>query len=262
VKRKALINLLCSRDSRISRKEIYARILCGEVFVDGQRVRDPQQLIPLAARVDYQPMKRYVSRGGEKLAGALQRWKIDVTGMSLLDAGASTGGFTDCLLQHGAVRVCTIETGRNQLDYRLRRNDRVFVLEKTNIMSVHPAILPFVPEAAVADLSLRSLRKAAAHVLSLVSLGWLIALVKPQYEWAAPPADFDGVVSQTTELHSILFALLEDLHAEGVYADKVIASPLPGRGGNREFFCLLTTHGEKACKDLDRMIEDALAMAI
>jgi len=262
VKRKALINLLCSREPRLSRKEIYARILCGEVFADGQRVRDPQQLIPLTACIDYQPLKRYVSRGGEKLAGALQRWKIDVTGMSLLDAGASTGGFTDCLLQHDAARVCTIDSGRNQLDYRLRRDDRVVVLERTNIMSVHPATLPFAPEAAVADLSLRSLRNAAAHLLSLVSLGWLIALVKPQYEWAAPPADFDGVVSQTAELHSILFALLEDLHAEGAYADKVTASPLPGRKGNREFFCLLTTHGEKDRKDLDRMIEDALVIAV
>jgi 23S rRNA (cytidine1920-2'-O)/16S rRNA (cytidine1409-2'-O)-methyltransferase len=262
VKTKALINLLCSRDSRISRKETYARILCGEVFVDGQRVRDPQQLIPLTARIDYQPRKRYVSRGGEKLAGALQRWKIDVTGMSFLDAGASTGGFTDCLLQHGAARVCSIEAGRNQLDYQLRRDDRVFVLEKTNIMSVHRETLPFVAEAAAADLSLRSLRKAAAHLLSLVSLGWLIALVKPQYEWAAPPADFDGVVTQTTELHSILFALLENLHAEGAYADKVIASALPGRRGNREFFCLLTTDREKACRDLGKMIEDALVKAI
>ncbi|MEE8592018.1 MAG: SAM-dependent methyltransferase [Spirochaetia bacterium] len=262
MKTKTLIDLLCSRDSRISRKEIYARILCGEVFVDGQRVRDPQQLIPLTERIDYQPRKRYVSRGGEKLAGALQRWKIDVMGMSFLDAGASTGGFTDCLLQHGAARVCSIEAGPNQLDYRLRRDDRVVVLEKTNIMSVRPESLPFVAEAAVADLSLRSLRRAAAHLLSLVSLGWLIALVKPQYEWAAPPADFDGVVVQTTELHSILFALLEDLQAEGAYAEKVIASALPGRRGNREFFCLLRTDREKACRDLGKMIEDALVKAI
>jgi 23S rRNA (cytidine1920-2'-O)/16S rRNA (cytidine1409-2'-O)-methyltransferase len=262
VKTKALINLLCSRDSRISRKEIYARILCGEVFVDGQRVRDPQQLIPLTARIDYQPQRQYVSRGGEKLAGALQRWKIDVSGMSFLDAGASTGGFTDCLLQHGAARVCSIEVGRNQLDYRLRRDDRVVVLEKTNIMSVYPATVPFVPQAAVADLSLRSLRKAAAHLLSLVSLGWLIALVKPQYEWAAPPAEFDGVVSKTAELHSILFTLLQNLHTEGAYTDKVIASTLPGRRGNREFFCLLTTDREVACGDLGQMIEDALMKAV
>ena len=230
--------------------------------MDGRRVRDPQQLIPLAARIDYQPRKRYVSRGGEKLAGALQRWKLDVTGMSFLDAGASTGGFTDCLLQHGAARVCSIEVGRNQLDYRLRRDDRVAVLEKTNVMSVHTQNLPFVAEAAVADLSLRSLRKAAAHLLSLVSLGWLIALVKPQYEWVAPPADFDGVVVRATELHSILFALLEDLHAERAYADKIIVSALPGRRGNREFFCLLTTDREKACRDLGKMIEDALVKAV
>lgn len=230
--------------------------------MDGQCVRDPQQLIPLTARIDYQSRKRYVSRGGEKLAGALQRWEVDVTGMSFLDAGASTGGFTDCLLQHGAARVCSIEAGRNQLDYRLRKDDRVVVLEKTNIMSVHPETLPFAPQAAVADLSLRSLRKAAAHLLSLVSLGWLIALVKPQYEWVAPPADFAGVVSRTTELHSILFALFEDLHVEGAYTDKVIASALPGRRGNREFFCLLTTDREKACRDLGRLIEDALVEAV
>lgn len=262
MKRKALINLLCSREPRISRKEIYARILCGEVFVDGQRIRDPQQLVPLTVYIDYQPPRPYVSRGGEKLAGALMRWGVDVAGISLLDAGASTGGFTDCLLQHGAARVCAIEAGGNQLDFRLRRDDRVVVLERTNVMSVHSATLPFAPDAAVVDLSLRSLRKAAAHLLSLVSLGWLIALIKPQYEWAAPPADFNGVVSQTTELRSILFALLEDLHAEEVYVEKVIASPLPGRKGNREFFCLLTRHRERASKDISGMIEDALVIAI
>jgi 23S rRNA (cytidine1920-2'-O)/16S rRNA (cytidine1409-2'-O)-methyltransferase len=150
--------------------------------------------------------------------------------------------------------VIAIEAGKNQLDYRLRRDQRVHVLENTNIMDVQT--LPFEPEAAVADLSLRSLRKAAHHILNLVSDRWLIALIKPQYEWHAPPADFDGVV--TAALPEILSTLLEDLHGEGVFVSKIAASPLPGKKGNREFFCLLTDRRPETDVDLENMIVQAI----
>ena len=197
-----LLDLLCSQDHRLSRKEHYARILCGEVLVDGQCVKDAKKPVLPQVSVEYRPRRRYVSRGGEKLAGVMVRWSLDVRGLGFIDAGASSGGFTDCLLQHGASRIIAVEIGKNQLDYRLRGDRRVTVLESTNIMSLHA--LPYVPEAAVADLSLRSLRKAAAHLLGLVSLGWLVALIKPQYEWTLPPADFHGVVSEDHALFSIL----------------------------------------------------------
>jgi len=256
MKKSSLLDLLCTGESRLTRKEHYARILCGEIFVEGQCVRDPQQLVAPKASVEYRPRRRFVSRGGEKLAGVLEQWKIGVRGMSFIDAGASTGGFTDCLLQRGAARVIAIEAGANQLDYRLRTDGRVHVLENTNIMAVQA--LPFKPEAAVADLSLRSLRKAAAHILNLVSDKWLIALIKPQYEWHEAPVDFAGVVTAPAALSEILKRLLQDLHGEGVFVSKLSASRLPGKKGNREFFCLLTLLRGETGVDLESMIARAV----
>jgi 23S rRNA (cytidine1920-2'-O)/16S rRNA (cytidine1409-2'-O)-methyltransferase len=251
-----LLDLLCSRDRRVSRKEHYARILCGEVLVDGQCVKDAKKPVLPQVGVEYRPRRRYVSRGGDKLAGVIVRWDLDVRGLGFIDAGASSGGFTDCLLQHGASRVIAVETGKNQLDYRLRSDPRVTSFENTNIMSL-PA-LPYVPEAAVADLSLRSLRKAAVHLLGLVSLGWLVALIKPQYEWTLPPVDFDGVVTQVKALFSILETLFQDLRAEGAFVRRLAPSPLPGRKGNREFFCLLGSHEDRAGGNVKRMIVQAV----
>jgi len=244
------------RDSKLTRKDHYARILCGEIFVDDQCVRYPSRPVEPGASVEYRPRRQYVSRGGQKLEGVLERWHIDVQGMSFVDAGASTGGFSDCLLQRGASRVISIEAGANQLDYRLRTDRRVDVMENTNIMDVYA--LPFEPEAAVADLSLRSLRKAAVHILSLVSEKWLIALVKPQYEWQAPSGDSQGFVSAGSALQEILKRLLDDLRSEGAFVHKIAASQLPGRKGNREFFCLLRTDRAEADGDLESMITQAI----
>ena len=256
MKKTSLLDLLCARNSQLTRKDHYARILCGEIFVEGQCVRDPQRSIDPGASVEFKPRRQYVSRGGLKLEGVLNQWEITVQGMSFIDAGASTGGFTDCLLQRGASRVIAIEAGGNQLDYRLRKDPRVHVLENTNIMDVNT--LPFEPEAAVADLSLRSLRKAAHHILSLVSEKWLVALVKPQYEWPETPPNFDGLVKFRPALMEILNRLLRDLHGEGVFVSKIAASRLPGKKGNREFFCLLTSHREGAGVDLERLIARAV----
>lgn len=259
MKKTSLLDLLCTRDHRLTRKDHYARILCGEIFVEGQCVRNPQQPVAPKASVEYRPRRRYVSRGGEKLAAVLDQWNIAVRGMSFIDAGASTGGFTDCLLQRGASRVIAIDAGGNQLDYRLRTDRRVHVLENTNIMAVQT--LPFEVEAAVADLSLRSLRKAALHILNLVSDKWLIALVKPQYEWHEPPADFAGVITGTPVLPGILKDLFQDLHGEGAFVSKLTASQLLGKKGNREFFCLLTAHRPEADGDLESMIAQAVKQA-
>ncbi|MBN2551619.1 MAG: hypothetical protein JXB06_02565 [Spirochaetales bacterium] len=253
MKKIPLLDLLCSREPHSSRNEQYARILCGEIYLDGQRASDPRQPVDPEAAVEYRPRRRFVSRGGEKLAGVLGGWNIDVRGMSFIDAGASSGGFTDCLLQHGASRVIAVEAGRNQLDYRLRTDDRVTVLEGTSIMAVRD--LPFVPEAAVADLSLRSLRKAAAHILTLVSRRWLIALVKPQYERdAGTSARLEGSVVPHAALPSILENLMQDLQKEGTFVSRISESHPRGREGNREFFCLLSSDPDRRCEDLHRMI--------
>jgi 23S rRNA (cytidine1920-2'-O)/16S rRNA (cytidine1409-2'-O)-methyltransferase len=257
MKKPALLDLLCARDRERTREEHYARILCGEIYVAGHCVRDPQTPVGPEAPVEHRPRRRYVSRGGEKLEFVLDRWQIEVRGLSFLDAGASTGGFTDCLLQRGASRVVSVEAGRNQLDYRLRNDSRVYLLENTNIMDVRT--LPAQTRAAVADLSLRSLRKAASHILGLVTDRWMIALIKPQYEWQAPPGDFDGVVGRGSALPRILRSLLMDLQLEGVFVSKMAASHLPGRKGNREFFCFLTALKPDRPVEVEILVDRALA---
>jgi 23S rRNA (cytidine1920-2'-O)/16S rRNA (cytidine1409-2'-O)-methyltransferase len=235
----SLLELLCRLDPHTSRAEHLARVLCGEIEVRGERVRDPQRQVDADLRPLHRPTRRFVSRGGLKLEGVLRYWQLEVAGLSFLDAGASTGGFTDCLLQRGASRVCAVEAGANQLAYRLRVDPRVTSLERTNIMDLSPERLPFCPEAAVADLSLRSLRGAARHLLALVSQGWLIALVKPQYEAAALPPAARGVVRGKEARKQALERLAADLECEGVYVTRVGPSMVPGASGNREFFFLL-----------------------
>jgi 23S rRNA (cytidine1920-2'-O)/16S rRNA (cytidine1409-2'-O)-methyltransferase len=262
MKRLPLLRRLQELYPQHSRQELYARVLCGEVLVDGERVRDPRTGVAPTAEIRCLPGRRFVSRGGEKLEGVLSRWGQEVTGMTFLDAGASTGGFTDCLLQRGARAVLAVERGRNQLDYRLRRDRRVVLLEGTNVMDLRPDSLPLRPEAAVADLSLRSLRGAASHILSLVSQGWMIALVKPQYELRRPPESFSGVLRSLEALRSLLRQLAGDLQAEGLEVYRVTPSLLPGAAGNREyFFGIRRLPANRGEADLPAKLEALLAEA-
>jgi 23S rRNA (cytidine1920-2'-O)/16S rRNA (cytidine1409-2'-O)-methyltransferase len=261
VKRPSLLELLKTRYPRIETEELLARILCGEVWVNGERMRDPRARVAGGKAQVSLRRRRFVSRGGEKLEAALQAWGVEVAGLALIDAGSSTGGFTDCLLQRGARCVIAVDVGGGQLDYRLRRDSRVRVLEKTNILALSPESLPEEPDAAVADLSFRSLRGAAGHLLSLTRLRWLIALIKPQFEWRSPGEGFRGVVRESAELWSILRALAGDLEREGAYLHRAAPSALRGARGNREFFFLLTdAPGPVRAADLlERLIGEGAA---
>lgn len=213
-------------------KVLTSLIICGKVKSQGETIRDPRRKVSLAVCPEIIE-DRYVSRGGYKLEKALDDWNILPSGRVILDAGASSGGFTDCLLQRGARLVHAVDVGYNQLDYRLRRDPRVLVHERTNIMAL-PALDP-VPDWAVMDLSFRSLRKAARHVLSLCRDNILIALIKPQFEWVDPPASFDGVIKDDSVLLSVLASLAMDLREEGVVIEDWMESPIRGTKGNREF---------------------------
>lgn len=243
MKKVPLLHLLQDRYPEYSKKELHAFILCGEVRVEGERLQDPKRLV----RFDAEALligeeRRFVSRGGEKLEAALLRWKLPVEGRVWLDAGASTGGFTDCLLRYGAKKVHAVDVGYNQIDYRLRRDGRVTVYERTNIMTLQS--LEPAPEAACADLSFRSLRGAAAHLLSLTTEGIVIALAKPQFETPRLRDDgFDGLIRTPEEVGDILKLLVSALSGEGAVTRAVIPSPIPGRMGNREFLLLLHNGG-------------------
>jgi 23S rRNA (cytidine1920-2'-O)/16S rRNA (cytidine1409-2'-O)-methyltransferase len=224
----------------LSEKELQGVILCGQVKVSGETIKDPKRIIPSGASPEILRDK-YVSRGGLKLEKALNHWNISPEGLVILDAGSSTGGFTDCLLKNGARIVHSVDVGYNQLDFRLRSDPRVSVHERTNIMGVK-ALDP-EPHWAAADLSFRSLRKAADHILNLCGNTFLLALIKPQFEWMTPPAGFDGIVRDSGALKMILVDLWSDLMAEGVLIDDIINSPITGTHGNREFLGRIVRKG-------------------
>ncbi len=254
-----LLELLTSRFPERTEKELYAAVLRGEVTVDGEKVLKPGIPIDPGAALALRPARPYVSRGGEKLARALDEWNIDCAGRFFLDAGCSTGGFTDCLLAHGAAVVFAVDVGPNTLAWRLRTDPRVRVRERTNVMDLGPEDFSPAPHIAVADLSFRSLRRAARHILGLTLEHWGIFLVKPQFEWKDPPADFRGVVRSGQDARGIVKELFDGLGLEGVHATKAIASPLRGRKGNRELLVRLELEGPR---DLPRQrldLEDLLA---
>ncbi|TFH04316.1 MAG: TlyA family RNA methyltransferase [Spirochaetales bacterium] len=230
-----LLDRLCQLRSDVSREGLLSFVLCGEVTVDGVLVRNPRELILAHAVVGFTG-QRFVSRGGGKLDHAVELWSLPVASRCFLDAGASTGGFTDCLLQRGAATVHAVDVGYNQLDYRLRIDPRVVVHERTNIWALSD-LLP-VPQAAVADLSFRSLRGLTRHILGLTSERWAVLLIKPQFEWQDAPDSFDGIVPEK-ELGEMLAGVLKDLAEEGVECRGVAASPVKGRGGNQEFLAFV-----------------------
>jgi 23S rRNA (cytidine1920-2'-O)/16S rRNA (cytidine1409-2'-O)-methyltransferase len=209
----------------------------GRVLVGGapatkcSRLVDPSEAI----RVQGEP-PRYVGRGGTKLEAALDRFDLSVDGMRVLDAGASTGGFTDCLLQRGASEVLALDVGHDQLHERLRRDPRVEVLERTNLRHVDPAALGTF-DAAVADLSFISLTAVMAQLVGSVALGgWLVVLVKPQFEAGrATVSKGRGVVTDPQEWRSALERVAVSAASTGACIRGAVPSPIRGVGGNQEF---------------------------
>jgi 23S rRNA (cytidine1920-2'-O)/16S rRNA (cytidine1409-2'-O)-methyltransferase len=240
--------------------ELLALIMRGDVRVDGEAAEKPGARVDSRSRISLRERSPYVSRGGEKLAHALETWKVDCASTVWLDAGCSTGGFTDCLLARGASFVHAVDVGTNQLDWRIRTDARVLVREGTNVMDLRAGDLDPPPQRAVADLSFRSLRRAASHILGLTDEGWGIFLVKPQFEWARPSREFRGVVRDPGTMVSIARELVEALASEELSLEKAVLSPIRGRKGNRELLFLLRAGKERAgdifLQDIEKIILD------
>lgn len=219
---------------------LQAFFACKNVFIDDVLVTQPQLKVSTEAFATISlETSKYVSRGGLKLEKALKDFAIDVKDLVMLDAGSSTGGFTDCLLQSGAKCVHSVDVGYNQLDFSLRKNPKVVVHERQNIMTLES--LDPQADAAVADLSFRSISGAASHILSLVKQKWVVALIKPQFEmpkWEALNSDFDGIVKEELLL-SIMLRVRECLLKEDTGIYKLTLSPIKGHKGNVEFLALL-----------------------
>jgi len=235
-KRQRLDLLLVERQLVASREEERRRILAGEVRVNQQPVTKAGSLIDGAATISVKAAAPYVSRGGIKLAKALREFAVEVAGKNAIDIGASTGGFTDCLLAHGAAKVIAVDVGYGQLDWKLRNDPRVVVLEKTNIRYLDPASLPFIPELATIDASFISLKLILPKVRSLVvSNGTVIALIKPQFEVGKGKVGKGGVVRSTEDHDRVIVEISQASVDCGYRVLAVTESPLLGPKGNKEF---------------------------
>jgi len=229
--------LLVERGLAESRSRAQGLILAGAVRVAGQVVTKAGSRIPPDEPLEVDSGTSYVSRAGEKLAFALDTFRIEVTGRSCFDAGASTGGFTDVLLQRGAARVISIDVGYGQLDWSLRKDGRVTVLERTNVRRLTGDVLPFPPDLLVADLSFISLLVALERLLSTTeSIREAVLLVKPQFE-AGPEQVGRGGLVRDPEVHAaVISETAQSFAALGFGSIAVTKAPVPGKkSGNREY---------------------------
>lgn len=228
-----------------SREQAKRAILAGQVRVNAQPARKPSDPVGPDDRVELLQAPRYVSRGGYKLEHALRQFGLDVQGAWVLDVGASTGGFTDCLLQHGAARVYAVDVGRGQLAWKLRQDPRVVVMDNTNARYLSSARFPppFRPlDGAVIDCSFISLRQILPAVAGRLRPGaWLVALVKPQFEAGKAEADKGrGVITDPSVHQRVLDQLQQFVQTQtDLHWRAVTQSPLPGPAGNKEFLVWL-----------------------
>jgi 23S rRNA (cytidine1920-2'-O)/16S rRNA (cytidine1409-2'-O)-methyltransferase len=205
------------------------------------------------APVAVEEERAFVSRGGQKLANALDAFGLDPSGRRCLDVGASTGGFTDCLLQRGAAGVVALDVAYGELHWRIRNDPRVTVLERTNARTVDPALLPYRPDLVVADVSFISLRKVLPPVLEAAAERFdCLALVKPQFEVGRERVGKGGVVRSPDDRRSALIAVGEALGDLGCSVLGYASSGLPGPAGNRESFVWAAEPGRAgAVQDLE-----------
>jgi len=262
--RERLDQALVARGLAPTRSKAQALVLAGLVTVDDEPARTAGQAVREGQVLAVAALPRFVSRAGDKLDGFLAHLGWDVAGADVLDVGASTGGFTDCLLQRGAARAICVDVGYGQLDPRLRDDPRVTVMERTNARGLEPGALPYAPDLVVADVSFISLRHVLGPALTCARVPWrAIALVKPQFE--AQPADVGkgGVVRDPVTRRAAIASVARyacDLGAVPLVARD---SGLPGPAGNHEYPLAIVSADHPLARgarpDPDRIAAEAVA---
>ncbi len=218
----------------------------GRVRIDGNPATKAGQSVRPGANIEITQPRRYVSRGGEKLEGALDAFQFDVTGLRALDVGASTGGFTDCLLQRGAAHVVAIDVGYGQLDWRLRNDPRVSVMERTNFRLLADDALGAPFDLIVIDASFISLRTILTRAVAyLTENGRVVALIKPQFEAGRERLGRGGVVRDPQVHRDVLHEVRDAAAERGLVLVGLVASSLLGPAGNREFLGDFRRTGER-----------------
>jgi 23S rRNA (cytidine1920-2'-O)/16S rRNA (cytidine1409-2'-O)-methyltransferase len=264
-KKVRLDQLIVQRGLAETRSRAQALIMAGSVRVAGAAHSKPGDMVPLEPEVELLGGMPYASRGGYKLAHALDAFGLSPAGLTAIDAGASTGGFTDVLLQRGAARVYAVDVGYGLLDWRLRQDARVVVVERTNVryLDALPAVegeqAPRSVDCATVDVAFISLRLVLPVLQRLVRPdGWMVALIKPQFEAGAAEVDRGGGVVRNPAVHrAVLRDMLGFVESIGLAAHGLVRSPITGPAGNVEF--LVWLGGDGPLIDRERAIEQAMA---
>jgi 23S rRNA (cytidine1920-2'-O)/16S rRNA (cytidine1409-2'-O)-methyltransferase len=255
-----LDRLLMDRALVESREQGRRLIMAGEVLVNEQVVDKPGHLVPTEAEIRVRAQLKYVSRGGLKLEAALDEFALDVTGLTAVDVGASTGGFTDCLLQRGASRIYAVDVGYGQLAWKLRQDERVITLERTNIRHLQALPDGVLVDLAVIDASFIGLNLVLPPTLRLLTpTGMVIALIKPQFEAGRQNVGKGGVVRDRKIHRQVIEDAISLAHTHSLHVAGLTVSPTPGPAGNIEFLIWLRPDGAEI--DLTQAIEQTLAKA-
>jgi len=251
--------ILVQRGLVESRERARRLILAGKVRVNGQVISKAGTRIPTEAQIEITEPERYVSRGGYKLEQAFRTWPLSVKSKRCLDLGASTGGFTDCLLQHGAAQVVAVDVGKGQLAWRLRQDPRVEVREGVNARYLQPTDFETLFDAIVIDCSFISLRLILPVAERLIRPdGWIVALVKPQFEVGKEIADrWKGVIRDPAIHRQVLEDLQQFVRTQTrLRWIDVVESPLPGPAGNKEFLVwLIPQEGKNAGHSAEKQVK-------
>lgn len=242
-KKNRLDNLIVELGFAGSRSKARALIMSGVVFVDGVRSDKSGTLVKTSSKIELVgELPKFVSRGGYKLEKAIVDFNLDVKNKSALDIGASTGGFTDCLLQYGASKVYSFDVGHGQLDWKIRNDNRVIVKEKINCRYLKPEDLDDKVDIVVVDVSFISVLKVVKPAIEIMKTNSvLIALIKPQFEVGKDEMEKGGVIKNPSKHKSVVDKITNDFSELGLKVKQVIESPILGGSGNKEFliFCIM-----------------------
>ena len=252
--------LMVERGMFATRSRAAAAVMAGDVAVGVERspVSKPGTQVSRDVMIELAPGPRYVSRGGLKLAHALEELQVHVEGRNALDVGASTGGFTDCLLQHGAAAVTCVDVAYGELDWKLREDPRVTVLERINARNLDPAVLPYAPELIVIDVSFISLSKVLPAVVRAAAPSFdLLALVKPQFELGRERVGKGGVVRHAGDRLDALVGAGKTARELGLSVAGFCPSGLPGPAGNLETFMWCTEAARPGVSDVEAAAREA-----
>lgn len=260
-KKERLDILLVDRGIITSRERAKTSIMAGKVFVDGRRVDKAGEKVPVTANIEYKGEKLpYVSRGGLKLEKAMKNFPITLEGKVCMDIGASTGGFTDCMLQNGASKVFSIDVGYGQFAWKLRTDERVVCMERTNIRYVKPEDLGELVDFASIDVSFISLKKIMPATIELLKdKGEVVALIKPQFEAGKEKVGKKGVVRDIEVHKEVVFGIIDYLIEHNLNVLGVSYSPIKGPEGNIEYLAYFTKDMEREStfvrEDVDKVVE-------